>query len=68
MICMKDKILIGEEKKLVFMIYFSLYNNTNSHVQQQGSSDINQSQEQTNDSQTLGNFSLQSSYPTVKKT
>ncbi|CAF1220241.1 unnamed protein product [Adineta steineri] len=41
-----------------------LYNNANSHVQQQGSSDTNLSQEQTNESQNLGKFPVQSSYPT----
>jgi len=45
-------------------IYFSSYNNTNSHIQQQGSSDTNSSQDQTND---LGKFSNQSSYSTVRK-
>ncbi|CAF3456065.1 unnamed protein product [Rotaria sp. Silwood1] len=41
-----------------------LYTTANSHISQQGSSDTNPSQEQTNDSQNLGNFSIQSSYPT----
>jgi len=47
-----------------YLLYFSLYNSANSHIQQQGSSDTNSSQEQTND---LGKFSNQSSYSTVRK-
>ena len=44
----------------------SLYNNANSHVQHQGSSDMNSSQDQTNESQNLGKFSNQQSYSTVR--